>query len=247
MKNTTINVVRSNFWYSPNEKTQGFIEHSTEKPHENRDVCNCTRHVTIRPAGTPDEVHQEITVIGEHDLMNSEFRLGSKWSVFRWGDKHAYFMFRPDGINIEISLPGYGSVGCFFSHLFLGNRVDISKLMNGHSPSRIVDLSSMSPDDLWVHDCNWGNEAVRIFPESDETSEWRARLATAERITSNTKKYVADLTSGVHDVRAAVEQDTFLDEVRFLQERLARVVGSLRDTTMFRLSDEVRLESRTQR
>lgn len=169
--------------------TQRFTEHAPARDTAcDTQVCNCTVDVRERPVGIPKDVQRVVEMtqkVGEYEVRLSVF--GEKvqfwmyWPMdpskpfdsFRQGREHAYFWYNEatDNLQIEITGTGDGRADCFFGHLYFGNEVDVSHLMNGHSPSKIVFPVSISSDALWMHACDFGEEAMR-FLESDTRSEW---------------------------------------------------------------------------
>ncbi len=149
---------------------------------------------------------------------------------------HAYFIFGKDSrVNIEIMLDGYGLTDAFFSHVFMGDGVDVSMLMNGHAPSRIVDPSKLRADDVWLHDCMWGHEAMRLLAES--APFWRTVFANAAALRTRVKPYASAHSRSVFDLRAECEADTDLMRLARAQiDVLAGVVATLADTELYQLT-----------
>lgn len=159
---------------------------------------------------------------------------------------HAYFILggrRPEAdphhARVEMTLPGYGFTDCFFSDVFIG-RAETSRLMNGHSRSRIVDPSKLRSDDVWLHGCLFGHEAMRILPHDDvEASTWREIFGEAEWISRLAAPYEED-HHPVEWVLGAVEADEKLVLAAYHQvERLARIVSGLRGTQLYAAQDEI--------
>jgi hypothetical protein len=237
-----IKVVRHSFFDVEGGGNLRFTERSpAEDIHMGE--CNCTKNVHVRPSGTPASVQQEfITVDGD-----MSFRLSRLWMTFGefGGDNHAYFHFHKDEPSVEIEavpVPGYGLTECFFGHVYLGNQIDISKLMNGGWPSRIVDLSKIGPLDLWLHDCSMGREAMRFMSESDEACMWREALGLAAEIKSFAdNKYIGDHDSSVEALRATIEADcALIGRVTALQRLLAPIAKDLKNTETFSIGDAIR-------
>jgi hypothetical protein len=97
-------------------------------------------------------------------------------------EKYAYFSREKDGFKIGIPKKGYGLTNHFFGNLFFGNIVDISKLMNGHSPSEVIKLQELTAEDIWVHDCNYGHESMIILKDNIEKTNWKKFLTETDRL-----------------------------------------------------------------
>ena len=122
----------------------------------------------------------------------------------------------------------------------MGNGIDVSVLMNGWCPSRIVKLDALREDDLWVHDCSSGNEAMRIFSDSDEARMWKKVLLDGERLQACVGRYRSDFTEPVEALRTRVEQDEELIALATtVVETMAPIVTGIRTTELFRLTQEV--------
>lgn len=259
----TIEVVRTSF-FRPGDKILAYEEHSSGCKNEAHSICGCTDMVTERPEGKPEEVKQRVLFKGTHRGLEGTVSITSQetlWSTFRWDrrpedeplrvDKsdggrrdHAYFMFSPGRVNLEITMPGYGLVDHFFGHIFLGNKADFSTLYNGHSPSKVVNAEKVSAGTLWGHDCSWGREAMQVFPDSREAQDWRSWFRTVEEVLAQTQH---GLTEDVHGIRAALEASGVEKLVAGLQEQLATLLGDFRQTETYRLCDEVSMRVKPQR
>ena len=265
----TIEVIRTS-WFRRPSKTLAYEEHSPGRTCEAHAICGCTDMVTERPEGEPDSEVLQVQVKGVHRGLEAQASVSDRtlWSTFRWDQRpedeairvdksesergrkaHAYFLFSPGRVGLEIYQPGYGRVDYFFGHIFLGNEVDISKLYNGHSPSKVVDLSKLSADALWVHDCSWGREAMRAFSDSPEAQNWRLWSRTAQDILAQTQHSLTQHspTEDVHVIRAALEASGVEKLVAGLQEHLAALLGDFRQTEVFRLCDEIAEEIKPRR
>lgn len=159
------------------ERSPPETEHQRKGP-----LCGCTSDVLERPAGAPRSVRSVIEFqrkVGERDVR---LRIESEWAQFwiRWPgagpeQEHAYFWFngRGDRMKVEVTGTGVGPIGCTLTDACFGADVDTSRMYNGHSPSRVVP-AGLGPDDVWVHDCSFGTEAVEVLPRgSAEVAAWR--------------------------------------------------------------------------
>jgi hypothetical protein len=258
----TIEVIRTSFFSKP-PKTLAYEEHSPGRKCEAHSICGCTDMVTERPEGEPAEVKQQVLFKGTHRGFEGTVNITGQalWSTFRWdrrpedeairvdksdrgGQDHACFMFSPGRVNLEIAIPGYGRVDYFFGHIYLGNKVDFSTLYNGHSPSRIVNAEKVSAETLWVHNCSWGHEAMKVFLDSREAQDWRSWFRAVEEVLAQTQH---SLTEDVHGIRAALEASGVEKLVVGLQEQLATLLRDFRQTETYRLCDEVAEKIKPQR
>jgi len=154
-------------------------------------------------------------------------------------EPHAYFMFGfGDGpLRIEITLPGYGLTDVLFANVYIGNQIDTTRMMNGHAPSRIVDLSKIGPDDVWVHESSWGLEAMRTLPPSD-AKLFREMNDDMKALRERIRPYALDMVEGaasVEEVRRRVMEDE--TTMRFAQkniEPLAELLLNLPKTELYK-------------
>lgn len=259
----SVRTERYSFYNTPNGILR-YSEHSPETFHADKQLCNCTKNVAGRPAGKPSSIQQYIKF--EQDRGRYAFELsldcrGFPWFIFRWkaeadgwkfkdrfrdksGMSQAYFMSDVNGhkgnLSIQIDVPGYGRTDCFFGNLYFGNKVDISTLMNGHSPSRIVDLRSIPDDQVWAHNCNFGKEAVMPLPECFETGQWRDVKKAVDAISRSAAAYNQDFVSTMDGLRLQVWDDVpMLSRVALARDWFMHVLDNLRKTEMFRACDDV--------
>ncbi len=248
-----ITVRRNLFFYKPNEGYLRFTENSPFKEECDHQVCNCTKAVAERPSGEPEQKQQYVSYIHKDKNYDYEVDLASpckftlRWPGESW-DKdhkdtchnHAYYWFKSDnnGLQIEIAKDGYGYAGCFFGHLYLGNAVDTSRFFNGHSDSRIVDLTEIGPDELWMHECGCGKEATCFFQECAESAEWQMVYEIHKRISQEVRTYAEDFVSSVERIREKVEKDVrMIEAAQYLCRWFSWVTRNLDKTEMFRCGD----------
>ena len=266
MTTSRVHVERSLFFRRPQEQTQRFVEHAPPLAEHDHPICDCTKNVAARPDGEPDQKGQGITLVyAPIGALRPEFRLCHNVLQFCWGApptrtesghitghySHAYFGWTrlshhgtanpgSRSVGVGVTLPGHGQVGHFRGHLYMGNGIDVSVLMNGWCPSRIVKLDALREDDLWVHDCSSGNEAMRIFSDSDEARMWKKVLLDGERLQACVGRYRSDFTEPVEALRTRVEQDEELIALATtVVETMAPIVTGIRTTELFRLTQEV--------
>lgn len=255
---------RYSFYRTP-KGTLRYAEHSPEMFHPDKQLCNCTKNVCERPPGDPNSVQQFIyfeQALGRYAFKLSLDYKGFPWFTYRWdgpttgwkfkhslmeresGKSQAYFMLDVNGhkgnINVQVDLPGYGRTDCFFGHIYFGNQADISTIMNGHSPSRIVDLKKVPDDQIWAHSCNFGHEAVSPFRKSTETEQWWEVKRAVDAISHSAAAYNQDLASSVDGIRLQVlDDDPMLNRVAMVSDWFVKVLDNLKTTEMFRACDEV--------
>lgn len=224
-----------------------YVEHSPPEFHRDHAECGCTKNVSSRPSGRPSNVHQEFYV----DDPAYCHQLSRRWLTFgATNGAHAYFMFggarsiSESSVKIEITMPGHGLTDCFFGSLYLGNRIDVSRFVNGHSPSEIVKLDEIAPDQLWVHDCNWGREAIRHLPDDQEAVAWRNVFALVRKIDEQVMPLIADLESSVDALRARLEANDKLVMAAYrLKDRLSTIIVNFRESELFHICNEVFLDA----
>lgn len=225
--NVRFKVDRCSFFEVPHEPTLKYVEHSPFHEDEDHQICCCTKHIKHRPEGTPVSIQQGISIVGELDGRTFEFDLTHNGLMYWWRwpeemkgkfiskledrlDTHAYFWFGGNEscnhLKVEVGCPGRMHVDYLLGNVYFGNDVDISRLMNGHAPSRIVDLKNIPSDQIWVHHCNWGKESIEFMMRNKEYDDlWGAHWAVhrLRHIVSAYSKF--DIS--VDDIRQKVEND----------------------------------------
>lgn len=251
--------VRRNLFFTGEYQYLRFSENSPEIKECEHDVCNCTKAVTKRPDGKPHQKQQYIYLKEKSKYYDCEVMLASDGVkvTLRWPgvtltprlngeswsqNNHAYFWFNSNDvknmIQIEITLPGYGNVDCFFGHMYFGNDVDISKFYHGHSRSKIIDLTKIKPEDVWMHFDGFGAEVQCALQECDETKEWIKVYAIQEKIANAARTYDQDFVSDVETIREKAENDdVMIKDAQHLCRWFSIVTKHLRQTEMFRCGD----------
>lgn len=247
-----ISVGRYSFFSTP-QGTLRYSETSPPQPHEEHQVCNCTRSVAERPAGTPSEVKQSIHLqLAEGEDTELQCSPEALYFTWRWKEEvpmgvhpHAYFWIYPktSSIQIELSHRGYGLVDCFFGRLYFGNKIDISRFYNGHSPSELVNLNKLTPEDVWCHCCSFGVEAMRIFEHSEEKEFWQELMARARNAGAYTDALLEQTRFSVDEIRVAAEAPILLDFARWAYPKLNDLRKRLTETELFRYGDAVYRET----
>ena len=246
-------------WFPPDKGQHvRYIEHSPRVDECDHSVCNCTKNVKERPEGEPISINQHI--LFKTDGCELLLYSGTFWFTFRWPTPqgvtwiheeekrpHAYFMFNKNHVRSEITVPGYGRVDHFFGDIFFGNNVDISTLMNGHAPSNIVQLDKIQTDQVWAHNCHWGDEYMEFLNENSETSGWRQMIKDAEEVKKKTDWFLVDTIPSVDELRSKVELDTeLLQLVSKMHDWLKdMILKNLQSTELYRCCDLVEKTSET--
>ena len=255
-----VKVTRNSFFETPGQKTLSFQEvfppKLAEKCHEDKDICGCTKSVQLRPSGIPSQITQSIKLVGDlNDDLKLDLDLTSGWLSFlpkkstrptlMGGldfDSRIYFTFGKNQCGLQIPVKGYNGdeINCLLGHLYLGNDVDISKLYNGHSPSKIIDLKTIDKDDVWAHGCVWGNEQIRFLPkDSDVSYFWKDSITLMnEVIETFSKLNVTNVP--INDVyKTAADNFVLLVEIFILYPRLLNIAKSFEDNPVFKMISEI--------
>jgi hypothetical protein len=167
VKNRAKPVLRHSFYSVHGGSHLRWTEAAPSSAHRHHAECGCTVDAEARPTGVPIEIQQELTVAWPDCLVIFDEMYSAPWVKFRragdidawvtrgWqgerppgDDDHAYFRFHREenGVGIEVGSPRFGLTGVLLTTLFLGNRVDVSRLRNGMLPSEVVDLSRIVPE-----------------------------------------------------------------------------------------------------
>jgi hypothetical protein len=118
----------------------------------------------------------------------------------------------------------------------LGNQIDVSRLFNGHSPSRVVDLSKIATDQVWIYT----DETMRIVGDVEEAAAFREAFCLAREIRHLARPHLMMQTASVNDVRNAVEQDNgLLVSATTLRRVLSQFALNIESTDLFRLAKEM--------
>jgi hypothetical protein len=227
--------------------TLRYTEHSPYCHEEDHQICNCTKNVKDRPLGEPVYISQDIILTDTLENMSVEYSFRNQGFTFKWEGQiprsHAYFWFNDDRclsrrLYVEVTVPGYGPVDHFFGHVFFGNDVDISKLLNGHAPSKIIDLKSIEADQIWAHACNWGGEAIEMFNRGDEADTLWGIKDSLDRIKNATDCYSTDKDISVDELRLRIEQKKeILFTTRANVIKLKSTIDNLKNTELYRCCD----------
>lgn len=242
-----VTVERHSFFKSPEGDHLRYTERSPQCPEEDHQICNCTKNVKDRPLGEPESVSQDIILTDTLENMTVEYSLKKQEFTFRWEGpiprSHAYFWFNDDRcpsrrLYVEVTVPGYGLVDHFFGHIFFGNDIDTSKLLNGHSPSKLIDLTSIKSDQVWAHVCHWGAEAIEMFTEENETYVlWQIKSAL-DGIKKATDSYLLDKAILVDELRLRVEQEVgVILQTHTIVLELKSIIDNLKSTELYRCCD----------
>ena len=230
--------------------------------HQHGFECGCTQDLSERPAKAPESIRQEIRISWDDCVIALEDEVAEPWVTFRkakdtesWiahrqaggaevDEDHAYIRFssQQDEAKIEVTSPGFGLIGCVLIDLFLGNQIDISRLYNGHSLSRIVDLSKIMPDQVWIH-TSMPKEAMRRVKDAEEMTAIRGAFQLAREIRLLARMYLTEQTISVDDIRNAIEHDgRLLTAATNLRQSLSPFALDVENTELFRLAQEMEAE-----
>lgn len=234
-------------------KALRFIESTKESP-QNRFTCSCcSEKVSERPTSRLLSTSVVIEAFDKVGIYDVEVQLDKRaYSyVIRWDDFHAYFTFpvskKPYNdyhCRFGIYCKDYGYVDYFMGNVFKGRHVDVTTLMNGHSPSRIINLNEIQEDDIWVHDCSWGKEAIKFFDNGEEKQKWTSLFKFHEyRYELHRFRPEAEFT--IHEIQELVTdcKDT-LARISENVEYFISIIENLKSTELFKLQSEIHSEIR---
>lgn len=244
-----IEVKRYSFFKSSEGNNLRYTECSPFVECEDHQICNCTKNVKIKPEGAPFQISTSVSLSSDIDgkEMILEKNDRNYNYTIKWDDKelerpHAYFFHLKDGFKIEISKKGYGLVDCFFGNLYFGNTVDTSKLMNGHAPSKLTGLSFLKPQDVWVYDCCWGNEAAKIFEDSEERRNWWLFKEESDYLNKVLNPFLNSKFS-VNTCRGLIEKAFLFTKVLKVFSFLQSILLNLNETQFYKNCTHVYKES----
>lgn len=242
-------VERHSFYTGENKKIR-YSEYWPSKQHEDRNICGCTREVSKRPNGNPDQITQDVTIYGD----GWDFKLFTPWLTFRkekQQDPHAYFIFwkKDKSLKVEVVEP-YTMADfdnkVFIGDMFLGNEINIGDFFNGHSPSKIVNLSEINPNDLWTHCCS-GEEAYSIINNCpDEIDLWRDVIEKGYLLRKSVGPYLNEHNLSVENIYYLVEQQQFSKLAEEIKTKLEpySTLKAIKQTEFFRMYKIVKAKSR---
>lgn len=204
--------------------------------HERHVDCACTMTVTGRPLGQPTHVTQALHFASKRKSGALTVTLresagvhdrGLYWT-FTWGNPdvdalgtgsqpHAYFWFsgREQSAQIEI-------VPTVFSRrvpddyisamLYMGNKIDTSLFFNGHSPSRVIDLSTIGDRELWLHDAHSfdASEPWMRIGDGFEAATWRPIFDMVARVGDRAAPIVGETSASIDAVHELASADSQL-------------------------------------
>ena len=235
-------------WFDINGQTTRWTESTSNESECDHQVCNCTKSVKDRPEGIPEAINTHVSdVFTIGDVSIDLDLLPSFWFRIYWTDvkncnaPHTYLMLNRDGFRVEHYSKGWSNVDYFFGNIYFGNRVDISKLMNGHSPSRVIELHKLRAQDVWIHDCNWGKEDYKVMePGVEANTLWWTLYSMALYVQQRATKQINDSKS-VDTIRHNLECDYGLNgDIWNLVQDTYRVFAEFENTNFFKLQTEIR-------
>lgn len=176
-------------------QTLRYAEHSPpQEDHCDHEVCGCTRTTQTKPVGVEPK-HVSTSVEFKRQIANTLVQASlyltedgnvsirlvwdrpsecpapkTMWESEKTRKQdHATFNFTSEN-SVQVIIVG-GVPDTIIGNLYFGNEVDISKLVNGHSPSKIVDLEAIHHSQVWTHACNFGCEAMKILTNIEEVAK----------------------------------------------------------------------------
>lgn len=248
-----IEVTKVNFYENKGGSNLKFIDSTNHKECESHFECCCTKIAKEKP--TSRLLSSSISIDAYMDKLDKykvEIDLTRGSFVFRWDDKHAYFNMLYDGdsysnrkqkgINIEIYRKDWNCVDYFFAKMFLGNNIDISDFMNGHTPSHLVKLHEIKDDDIWLYDGRWTNEHMRFFDKSTtEWDNWRRSIETSANIKDSMSRFRPESEYTVQEIKHLVNSHKHLKEaVDFCVDWFTLVIEILTTTQLYKLQKEIK-------
>lgn len=257
-------VERRSFYKNENSRLLKYFESSPEVECKDGD-CNCTASIKSRPSGVLDHVVQNIRYTGIYSGYNLDwslnrdtwFDLNFYWNEIkrpknqRYLNPHASFCFNHVSsaggkLNNSISIGICKTPASSFkdlkidliANMYFGNKVDVSKLFNGHSSSKIVDLTKLSQEDVWLH-YSIGGEAMEVLPRSEESTMWKQIYKNASRVMEITSQH-DDKEMSVLDVRCDIVTNfELIGLIDGLKAKLTYVIDNLEDTQLYQLGTKI--------
>lgn len=248
MVNIMIQIERRQYFQTITGNLQ-YSEYWPPHEHQDQQICGCIREVKERPEGNSDHVNQDICFSDD----SSEFRLASMLFHFREKTKqfnpHSYFVFEDGGRSVRIEVTTHdcdqdilNPRKAFFGNLYLGNSIDTSRLMNGHSPSRVVDLSKIKSQDIWMHHCEFGDEVMARIT-GPEVQLWTRIFELAQDINHISGPILSDHSgsiSSIHEKVSTSRLPSLVDEIRQLIIPMS-TMESFQKTSVFETGSELLL------
>lgn len=233
-----VSVERSSF-YNTASRTLRWTESSPTQDHQHFE-CNCTKNADSKPDWEPNEVKQGLEV-KDGDAI---YVLTSDCLVFENFARapHGYFRFHPNQYSVNIEVVRSDD-DVHFAHLFYGNEIDSSCLMNGSWPTTL-DLECVAHK-LWLHGCFWGEESLRLLPQgAPEHNTWIEAMAIHRHIRKASASYCNDLTTPVDELRQKIEANKYLlQEVSKLATLLRPIYTHYEKTACCCLTQEIDQET----
>lgn len=238
-------LTRYNFFQDAYGGNLRFDECSPPQKCEEHQICNCTRVVSKRPKGKPKSFTNHIEFFEEINGQKFEFNFNcppgdqSRHFTFYWKEDgvenpHAYFWCeRKNSMHIEISMKGHHEWDCVLADMFFGDKVDTSKLFHGHSPSKIVNVTTkIGKDDVWLHE-DFNEEIVEFMQPCQETSDWKKFNKISMQLPKLFKPY-NDFSPSLNAVRKQIEKDKeILNRINWAKTWASSIVDNIKETHLF--------------
>ncbi len=152
-------------------------------------------------------------------------------------DSNAHGYANTHGMNAGISVPDHWLTDYFFGQLYRGNKVDMSRMMNGHAPSRFTaEVAALPSDAIWAYESHYP-EAMAVLSANEEPSRIHFVLDRIADIRRLMRAHVLEhQCDSVIDVRQRVELDNeLLKNVELVAVALVKVVNTLQSTQFFKV------------
>ncbi len=246
-----VRVIRHSFYYRAAAEGKPpthlrWIESSPPEEHDkDLPTCDCTTDIgdaSQHPEGAPTDVRQEVQLSWRDCSVVVEDGISEPWVTFRragdvdaWRHRrihgareeadrdYAYVIFdgKQQSAKLEIASPGLGLTGVLLTNLFVGNEIDVGRLLNGMWPSEVVQLAQISADQVWLHASPW-LDAMRTLDDPGESTALREAMRLATRVRRLALPEARRVQASLDDVRSAVQAD----------QDLLQATGDLRRTLM---------------
>jgi hypothetical protein len=239
-------VIRHSFYYraatSGNPPTHlRWIESSPPEDHD-RDLptCDCTTDANQHPEGAPTDVRQEVQLSWHDCSIVIEDGISEPWVTFRragdvdaWRHRrihgareeadrdYAYVIFdgKQQSAKLEIASLSLGLTGVLLTNLFVGNEIDVGRLLDGMWPSEVVKLAEISKDQVWLHASPW-LDAMRVLDSPEESMALREAMRLAARVRHLARLEARHVQASLDDVRVAVQANQDLLQASVLLRRM---------------------------
>lgn len=244
-------VSRSSYFDQDTGHSLAWTETFPDNPrdHEDHSICGCTRQVGERPVGKPGSQQNRISIVEK----------GTEHAFFPYNNfvfdnyaeaPHGYFHFnKDDSVTIEAVWTEFSwkheervkEDEPVFLGVYQGNKVDISRFFNGHSPSQVVDLSTIQPGQIWMHTNNgwtgngWTGERFSFVEDPKEAEVWRQAISLGSFLREATAPLKEDFETPVQTLYEVLRADrAILSAYKSLRELLEPLYRNFRTSEVCR-------------